>query len=159
RRELPTPQRDTGIVLDRLVDVLLVQVLRAWLERRPGREPSWLGVLSDDIVLAAVTRLHEDPARAWTTAALAHQIGVSRATLARRFTATTGESPGAYLTRWRMDLAPRRLRDTGDSLETVARAVGYTSVYAFSRAFSRLRGQPPGAYRTRARDAPPPSRP
>jgi AraC-like DNA-binding protein len=151
-RELATPRLATGIVLDRLVDVLLVQVLRAWLDRRPGREPSWLGVLSDDTVLAAVTRLHEDPARAWTTATLAREIGVSRATLARRFTATTGESPGAYLTRWRMDLAARRLRDSGDSLEAVARSVGYTSVYAFSRAFSRLRGQPPGQYRSRARE-------
>ena len=50
-----------------------------------------------------------------------------------------------------MDLAARRLRDTEDSLEIIARAVGYTSVYAFSRAFSRLRGGPPGQYRTRTR--------
>ena len=137
-RELATPRLATGIVLDRLVDVLLVQVLRAWLDRAPEQEPSWLGVLSDDIVGAAVTRLHEDPARPWTTGTLARETGVSRATLARRFTATTGESPGAYLTRWRMDLAARRLRDTEDSLEVIARAVGYTSVYAFSRAFSSL---------------------
>jgi AraC-like DNA-binding protein len=149
-RELATPRLATGIVLDRLVDVLLVQVLRAWLDRAPEQEPSWLGVLSDDVVGAAVTRLHEDPARPWTTGTLARETGVSRATLARRFTATTGESPGAYLTRWRMDLAARRLRDTEDSLEVIARAVGYTSVYAFSRAFSRLRGGPPGQYRTRA---------
>jgi AraC-like DNA-binding protein len=152
-RELATPRLATGIVLDRLVDVLLVQVLRAWLDSEPGREPSWLGVLSDDTVGAAVTRLHEDPAHPWTTATLAREIGVSRATLARRFTATTGESPGAYLTRWRMDLAARRLRDTDDSLEAIARSVGYTSVYAFSRAFSRLRGQPPGRYRTRSQAA------
>ena len=63
----------------------------------------------------------------------------------------TGESPGGYLTRLRMDLAARRLRDSTDSLEQVARSVGYTSVYAFSRAFSRLRGEPPGQYRVRAR--------
>jgi AraC-like DNA-binding protein len=50
-----------------------------------------------------------------------------------------------------MDLAARRLRDTDDSLEAVARSVGYTSVYAFSRAFSRLRSQPPGQYRARFR--------
>jgi AraC-like DNA-binding protein len=50
-----------------------------------------------------------------------------------------------------MDLAARRMRDTDDSLEAVARSVGYTSVYAFSRAFSRLRSQPPGQYRARSR--------
>ena len=63
----------------------------------------------------------------------------------------TGESPGAYLTRWRMDRAARRLGDTNDSLETIAQSVGYTSVYAFSRAFGRIRSQPPGQYRSRSR--------
>jgi AraC-like DNA-binding protein len=150
-RELAQPQMATGIVLDRLVDVLLVQVLRTWLASRPALPPSWLGVLCDDVIGAAVTRLHEDPARAWTTAALAREAGVSRATLSRRFATMTGESPGAYLTRWRMDLAARRLRDTDDSLETIAQSVGYTSVYAFSRAFSRIRSQPPGQYRSRSR--------
>jgi transcriptional regulator GlxA family with amidase domain len=98
-----------------------------------------------------VAKLHEDPARAWTTATLAEEVAVSRATLSRRFPAVVGETPGAYLTRWRMDLAARRLRDTDDSLEQIASAVGYTSVYAFSRAFSRARSLPPGRYRVAAR--------
>jgi AraC-like DNA-binding protein len=54
-----------------------------------------------------------------------------------------------------MDLAARRLRDTDDSLEAVARSVGYTSVYAFSRAFSRQRSMPPGQYRALARSGDP----
>jgi AraC-like DNA-binding protein len=131
--------------------VLLVQALREWLACDPVRERSWLGVLRDDVAGAAAALLHSDPARAWTTDALAREIGVSRSTLSRRFTEVTGETPGAYLTRWRMDLAARRLRDADDSVETVARSVGYTSVYAFSRAFSRLRAAPPGEYRKRAR--------
>lgn len=149
-RELASPQMATGVVLDRLVDILLVQVLRSWLSACPEQRPSWLGALRDDVVGAAVAKLHADPSRPWTTAALAREAGVSRATLTRRFAAVTGESPGAYLTRWRMDLAARRLRDTSDSLEAVARSVGYTSVYAFSRAFSRARSQSPGRYRSQA---------
>ncbi|MEU0183434.1 AraC family transcriptional regulator [Streptomyces sp. NPDC006207] len=109
------------------------------------------GALDDPVVGAAVTRLHEEPARPWTTAALAREVGVSRATLDRRFAATTGESPGAYLTRWRMDLAARRLRDTHDSLDAIAASVGYSSGYAFSRAFRRARSQPPGQFRAIAR--------
>ena len=108
-------------------------------------------MLNDDIAETAVTRIHEDPARSWTAVTLAREAGVSRATLMRRFTGATGESPGAYLTRWRMDLAARQLRDTDDSLDEIARSVGYTSVYAFSRAFSRLRSQPPGRYRAKSR--------
>lgn len=150
-RELAEPRLAAGIVLDRFVDILLIQVLRAWLASGPATQSSWLGVLNDDIAQAAVTRIHEDPARPWTAAALARETGVSRATLIRRFASAAGESPGTYLTRWRMDLAARRLRDTDDSLDEIARSVGYTSVYAFSRAFTRLRSQPPGRYRANSR--------
>jgi transcriptional regulator GlxA family with amidase domain len=150
-RELAAPRAAAGVVLDRLVDVLLIQVLRAWLASGEASGPSWLGALRDPVVEAAVTRLHEEPGRPWTTASLAREAGVSRATLDRRFSAATGESPGAYLTRWRMDLAARRLRDTSDSLDVIAASVGYSSGYAFSRAFQRARAQPPGQFRTAAR--------
>lgn len=157
-RELAAQRAATGVVLDRLVDVLLVQVLRAWLASGGTSEPSWLGALGDSVVGAAVTRLHEEPARPWTTAALAREVGVSRATLDRRFAAATGESPGAYLTRWRMDLAARRLRDTDDSLDAIAASVGYSSAYAFSRAFRRARSQPPGRFRANIRSEDGPTR-
>ncbi|WP_329183074.1 helix-turn-helix transcriptional regulator [Actinacidiphila glaucinigra] len=85
------------------------------------------------------------PPRLWTTAALAREAGVSRAILDRRFAPATGESPGAYPTRWRMDLAARRLCDTQNSLDTIAAAVGYSG-YAFSQAFHRARSQPPGQF-------------
>jgi AraC-like DNA-binding protein len=150
--ELAHPQLATAAVLGSLVDILLIQVLRVWLGSQPVPcAPSWLGVLADPVVGAAVAKLHEDPARAWTTALLARETAVSRATLSRRFPAVVGKTPGAYLTDWRMDLAARRLRDTDDTLESIAHSVGYTSVYAFSRAFSRARSQPPGRYRVAAR--------
>ncbi len=153
-RELAQPQIATAIVLDSLVDILLVQLLRAWLASEPAQpEASWLGVLGDPVVGAAVAKLHEDPARPWTTATLADEIAVSRATLSRRFPAAIGKAPGAYLTDWRMDLAARRLRDTDETLEGIAQSVGYTSVHAFSRAFARARAQPPGRYRSTARAA------
>lgn len=154
-RELAHPQLATSMVLDRLVDILLVQLLRAWLLDKPaGVEASWLGVLTDPLISKALVKLHGDPARNWTTEMLAEEIFVSRATLARRFPAVIGQTPGAYLTRLRMDHAALRLRDTDDDLDTIARSVGYTSVYAFSRAFSHARSQPPGRYRVSARAQP-----
>ncbi len=154
-RELAYPQIATTVVLNSLVDVLLVQLLRVWLASHPMHgERSWLGVLSDPIMSQALTKLHQDPARDWTTAMLAAEISVSRATLSRRFPAVVGQTPGDYLTNWRMDLAALRLRDTDDDLETIACSVGYSSVYAFSRAFSRTRGEPPGRYRATSRILP-----
>ncbi|MQY23466.1 AraC family transcriptional regulator [Nocardia macrotermitis] len=147
-RELATPQLATAVVLNRLIDVLLIQLIRVWLDRKPVQQNgSWLAVLSDPLVGVAMTKLHQNPARPWTTDLLAAELAVSRTTLARRFRTVAGETPGSYLTRWRMNLAALRLRDTDDTLETIARTVGYTSLPAFSRAFRRDRGQAPGAYR------------
>jgi AraC-like DNA-binding protein/mannose-6-phosphate isomerase-like protein (cupin superfamily) len=150
-RELARPGLATHLVLDRLVDVLLVEILRTWLASSPDAGASWWGVLRDPLLMRAVTRIHEAPDHPWTTEALAREVATSKQTLMRRFQTFAGTTPGEYLTRWRMDLAAHRLRDTDDALERIAADVGYTSVYAFSRAFRRERSVPPGRYRTESR--------
>ena len=154
-RELAHPQIGTSVVLRSLVDIVLVQMLRAWLaESPPECFGTWLGALYDPVVGNALQHLHEDPATPWTTSSLAEAISVSRATLARRFPAATGATPAAYLALWRMDLAAVRLRDTHESIETIAEGVGYGSVPAFSRAFTRAHGRTPGRYRSAMRALP-----
>lgn len=150
-RELAHPALAAGLVLDRLVDLLLVNILRAWLTSETDSDLTWWGVLRDPLLFQAVTKIHEEPGRPWTTELLAREVATSKPTLIRRFVAFTGSPPGVYLTQWRMNLAARRLRDSEDQLETIAAEVGYTSVYAFSRAFSRERGVPPARYRRLAR--------
>jgi len=137
------------------VDILLVHLLRAWLGTGPAQTPpaSWPGALTDPVAGPALAALHTQPGRDRTAASLAAATGVCRATLARRFLAKAGDTPAAYLTRWRMDLAAQRLRDTGDTAGAIARSLGYTSEYAFNRAFTRARRTPPGRYRSRSRAA------
>uniref|UniRef100_UPI0010418833 AraC family transcriptional regulator n=1 Tax=Candidatus Protofrankia californiensis TaxID=1839754 RepID=UPI0010418833 len=120
----------------RLIDVLLVHVVRAWLRAQPDGEASWLRALRDPVAARALALLHDQPQRPWSLEALAAAVHVSRATLTRRFGELVGEPPLAYLTRWRMDLAAQRLRETDDPIVAIAADVGYTSEYAFSRAFS-----------------------
>jgi len=148
-RELARPQIATTAVLASLVDIVLVQVLRAWLPTGAGdRRGTWLGVMSDPVVHRALQHIHADPARRWTTETLAAAIAVSRSTLTRRFPAAVGQAPAAYLTQWRLDLAARRLCTTDQPVESIAADVGYNSVPAFSRAFARSHGAAPGRYRT-----------
>lgn len=151
-RELAHPQVGTTAAVDSIIDLLLVQLIRAWLTTQAVSPPRfWLGALLDPVVRDALECIHREPGRAWTTATLAAATRVSRATLSRRFPAAIGQTPGAYLTGWRIDLAAARLRDTDEPVEAVSAAVGYTSPHAFSRAFRRARGQAPGAYRTSVR--------
>ena len=153
-RELAHPQIGTTAAVNSIIDLLLIQFVRAWLTTQPVQRPSsWLGALLDPVVRDALEHIHHEPDRAWTTSTLAAAIRVSRATLSRRFPAALGQTPGAYLTAWRIDLAAARLRDTDDTVEAVATAVGYTSPHAFSRAFRRARGVAPSEFRADARAA------
>jgi AraC-like DNA-binding protein len=148
RHELSVRSAGWGTIVDRLIDVLFVQVVRAWLGGGRDAHASWLTALRDPVVARALGALHAAPEAPWTIDTLARRVSVSRATLTRRFTSLVGEPPLAYLTRWRMDLAARYLRETDDAAAAIAHRVGYTSEFAFSRPFARLRGQPPGRYRT-----------
>ena len=139
-------------VVARLTDVLLVHMLREWLEG-DQESASWLRALRDPQIAAVIAAMHERPAEPWTLATLAESVNLSRATLARRFTELVGEPPLTYLTRWRMDLAARRLRETTEPVSVIAHGVGYTSEFAFSRAFTRMRGEAPGRYRRALRAA------
>jgi AraC-like DNA-binding protein len=150
--ELTGQQAASATAVDRLIDVLLVQVLRAWLGRpEAATGTSWLTGLRDPVTAAALTRLHTEPAHPWTSDSLARTVGVSRATLTRRFSDHVGQAPLAYLTRWRMDLAAQALRDTDRPIDAIGRSVGYSSQFAFNRAFTRNHGTPPGRYRTMAK--------
>ena len=136
----------------RLIDVMLIHVMRAWLRLQDDdATDGWLLALRDPVVAGAMNAIHQRPGEPWTIESLAREVSVSRATLARRFAHLVGETPPEYLTRWRMDLAAQRLRDTDDTVGTIAAAVGYRSEYSFSRAFTRHRGIAPGRYRRHAR--------
>jgi len=136
-------------VLDHAINIVLIQVLRAWIADpdTEDRAPSWLIGLNDPVAHAALTELHADPAHSWTIASLASKVGVSRATLTRRFESWVGQSPGGYITAWRMELAAQRLRESDETIGLIARTVGYASEYSFNRAFTRQFGEPPGRYR------------
>lgn len=145
--ELTQPRPGSDSVVSHLADILFVHILRAWLATDDHSGASWLGALRDSQIGTALARLHAHPDRPWTTQSIAAEVTMSRAAFARRFTRLVGEAPLAYLTRWRLNLAARRLRDTDEPIAAVAAQVGYSSEYSFSRAFTRFHGQPPGRYR------------
>jgi AraC-like DNA-binding protein len=137
-------------VLDRLLDLLLIAVLRAWFARPEADAPAWYRAHADPVVGPALRLLHHSPQHPWTIAALAREIGVSRAALARRFNELVGEPPMTFLTGWRIALAADLLREPGATVGSVAPQVGYGSPFALSTAFKRVRGVSPQQYRRRA---------
>jgi AraC-like DNA-binding protein len=143
RTELPGQQA----VLDRLFDLLLVSVLRAWFSRAEASAPGWYAAHRDPVVGRALRLLHEDPARPWTVADLAAKSGASRSALARRFADLVGSPPMSYLKQWRLARTADLLLDPDLTLDTIARRVGYSDGLALSSAFKAARGVSPRRYR------------
>jgi AraC-like DNA-binding protein len=139
-----------AVVIDRLLDVLIVAVVRTWFARADARAPKWYTSLSDPVVGKALRVIHDRPDQPWTVESLARDAGVSRASFARRFVGLTGESPMAYLTSWRLALAADLLHEPDITIAEVAQRVGYGSAFALSSAFKRERGVSPQQHRDRS---------
>jgi AraC-like DNA-binding protein len=134
-------------VLHRLLELVLVLALRQWCDRPDAEPAAWYRALAAPAVGEALRLLHTDPGRRWTVAALAAEVGLSRAAFAARFAELVGEPPMGYLIGWRMAVAADLLRDTDETVAAVARRVGYADAFAFSVAFKRARGVSPSAWR------------
>ena len=140
-------------LLDRLLDVALVQILREYFAAQPSAAPAWFRASADARIGAVLELLHADPAHAWTVAELADVAHLSRSAFARRFTEMLGVAPVTYLNDWRMALARERLRDTDARLAAIGQSLGYASEFSFAAAFKRHHGVSPGRWRASARAA------
>jgi AraC-like DNA-binding protein len=147
------------IVLDRLLDWLLVCTLRDWFDQPDAEPPGWYRALGDETVGPVLRAMHDAPDRPWTLAALAARAGVSRTTLAKRFTELVGEPPLTYLTDWRMTLAADLLSGSSATVAAVAHRLGYADGFGFSAAFKRVYGVSPSEHRRLTRLAGPAAAP
>ncbi|MDR6456477.1 AraC family transcriptional regulator [Variovorax paradoxus] len=136
------PGRD--LVLERLVELLLIEALRS----TPGEAapPGLLRGLADPRLSIALRHLHDNPAHSWTVADLAGKAALSRSAFFERFSRAVGLPPMEYLLAWRMAIAKDLLARGDAGIAEVAERVGYGCASAFSTAFRRCVGQPPGRY-------------
>lgn len=140
-------------VISRLCDIVVIQSIRAWIERDPAAQTGWLGALSDPQIGRAISCIHASPETNWSVASLAAEAGMSRSAFAGRFSDLVGEPSMSYVTRWRMQVALDLLRSGDQSTAAVAAAIGYDSEASFSRAFKRVMGTTP---RKASRETTPP---
>jgi len=151
--ELREPRAGSDLIAGHLAQALLVEAFRAHLEHAQAGE-GWLAALAVPTLRRALTAMHADVARRWTLRDLAAAAGMSRSGFAAHFERVTGETPIAYLTRWRMFIAADRLAASRLPLGTVAASVGYESESAFGAAFKRVMHVSPLRYRTGASRTP-----
>jgi AraC-like DNA-binding protein len=138
------PRCGHDAVVDRLTEVLLIQVLRYAIEQRLV-DGGLMAGLADPRLHKALAALHAQPDRAWTLPTMAAQAGMSRARFAAHFARCVGTPPGEYLASWRIGLARTLLR-RGVPVKQVAAEVGYANASALARAFTQRVGASPTAW-------------
>ncbi len=145
-RESAIQQPGAAVVLNRLTELLFIQVIRCWIDQQAEASSGWGAALRDQPISAALGLIHQSPDHKWTVNELAEAVALSRSAFAGRFTELVGEPPLTYLTRWRMLRAMRLLKNEV-STGTIAALLGYESEVAFRKAFKREIGVPPARYR------------
>jgi AraC family transcriptional regulator, activator of mtrCDE len=144
--EAATEQIGALAMVDRLAEIIFVQVVRAYA-RASGKHTPFLAALGDPQISQALGLIHGQPGFAWSVGELGQRIGMSRSAFSNRFSELVGMTPYQYVTSVRMQQAARRLKTTDESVMLVAQGVGYESEAAFSAAFKQHFGVRPGEYR------------
>jgi len=144
--ECDGPGPGSAIMVGRLIDLLFIRMLRAWVAEHPS-EIGWLAGAADNRIGRALAAVHGSPARDWTVAQLANCAGLARSAFTTRFTSLVGTAPMAYVLQWRLNLAADRLRETREPVGKIAFDLGYRSEAGFSRAFKARFGESPRSFR------------
>jgi len=145
RREAYNDGLGTGAILSSLCTALFAMVLRASPNRFVGA-PAWTAA-DDQRLRPVIEVVLRDPGGDWTIARLAEVAAMSRATLARNFSRSTGLTVGEFVTHIRLMIAAERLIETDLTVAAVAAGVGYDSESAFNRAFRQAAGSTPARFR------------
>jgi len=139
-------------VAKHLSELIIISLLRAHIFSAESHTTGWLRGMQDPSIARALSAIHSYPQRQWTVDSLASEANVSRSAFAARFTRLVGLSPIQYLNQWRIGLAADQLRTTRQSVDTVARSVGYRTDRVFRRVFRQRIGMSPTQYRKQFRE-------
>ncbi len=141
------PGAGSDFIIVRLMELILVEILRNEALHTDGRDTGMLAGLGDPVTARALAAMHRDVAHHWTVVELARLCGVSRSSFAARFSRIVGTGPIEYLLLWRMSIAKDQLLCGDPTSGQIALAVGFKSSSAFSTAFKKAVRCAPNASR------------
>jgi AraC-like DNA-binding protein len=144
--EMQGSQTPGSRIADRLTEVLFLQLLNHYVRENEGAS-GFLAALRDRRVYRALTLIHEEPEFSWTLTSLGERVGMSKATLVRRFQEVIGVAPMAYIADWRIMKAHSLIKYSATPFEQIADATGFASARTLSRAFQRHYGRTPNELR------------
>ncbi|MGF1684865.1 AraC family transcriptional regulator [Photobacterium minamisatsumaniensis] len=145
--ESRTLQPGSKVMVDRLTEVLVIQLLRWHMNNQENNTPGYFRALADTRLSRALSLIHKQPAKSWTVENLGSTVSMSRTAFSNHFQAIIGMTPMVYLSQWRMHIAYELLIDSNESMLSIAEQVGYKSEASFGKAFKKITGISPGQAR------------
>jgi AraC-like DNA-binding protein len=128
----------------RFLDVLTEMIAT---DREGAREP-----VREAWVETSLRLLGYRTADGWLTPQeVARRVGLNYENFRKRFAGITGESPGHYRKRRRLDWACAAIYQGGHTIKQIADELGFCDVFHFSKAFKQIVGTTPSEYRRRVR--------
>ena len=106
-------------VVERLLEVLCAEAVRAHIELVPHHETNWLRGIKDPVINQVIAAIHSQPGEDWSVQRMAANLAMSPSRFAARFSESVGDSPMAYTTKWRMNLACRALINSKFSIDQI----------------------------------------
>jgi AraC-like DNA-binding protein len=104
---------------------------------------------TDDRLRGVWQQVMQNLAADWSLPKLASIAAMSAKQLTRLCLHSMGRTPAQHVTALRLQQAAHLLSKTNDKVESIAREVGYKSLFTFSRTFKKVTGSRPSEYRRR----------
>ncbi len=104
-------------------------------------------------VAGAIDRMQAHADRGLTAGDVTRLSKVGRNTFYKQFGAVTGDTPGRYLRKMRIEKACRMLQETDDTVTAIGKECGFKSLESFVNFFRRQTGQTPSVYRQKTRES------
>lgn len=139
-------QSGSGIIINKLGEVLFVHTLRAFIEKNKSIS-GFIAAMQDARISKVLKEIHSSAHQNWSLEQLAEIAAMSRTSFANRFKSLTGETPFNYITRWRLLMAKELLEESSLSVGEIAEQVGYQSEAAFNRVFKKRISKTPLKFR------------
>ncbi len=139
--------KPSSVVIDSLSMVLLIDLLRHYLNNEPQGVTHFLLGLQDARLSPVLNAILQDPSQKWTVEAMLPLAKLSRAQFMRLFKQHLNESPHAFVLRIRLAYGASLLRQTADSVLSIALQAGFRSETHFIQAFKAQYAITPSRYR------------
>jgi AraC-like DNA-binding protein len=142
----------TPLMVDRLIEILFVQLLRAHM-REMKHSNGYIAALSDPKIGVALNLMHTETDQHWTVETLCKAAAMGRTSFTQKFVDMVGSTPKSYLTSTRLMKAKARLQHSNDSMLSIAESAGYASEAAFGKAIKKHSNRTPGELRKELSDS------